>query len=111
MNTVVETAYFIRQADDLLGIDERYNLLDKLALNPGLGALIPDLGGVRKLRIPASGRGKRGGARVIYYFGGTDMPVYALMIYAKATREDLSPAGRRAIIKLVNELKLIGKGK
>ncbi|MDE2738451.1 MAG: hypothetical protein OXH47_02890 [Paracoccaceae bacterium] len=54
MHTVVETAYFIRQADDLLGIDERYNLLGKLALNPGLGALIPDLGGVRKLRIPAS---------------------------------------------------------
>lgn len=39
------------------------------------------------------------------------MPVYALMIYAKATREDLNPADRRTIRKLVNELKLIGKGK
>ncbi len=104
MQTVVETLYFSRQADDILGDEERNRLLDQLAFNPLEGVLIPGLRGIRKLRIPASGRGKRGGALVIYYFGGAEMPVYALMIYAKAAKEDLSPQGRRIIRALINEL-------
>ena len=104
MQTVVETPYFSCQADAMLADEERSRLLDHLAFNPLEGIVIPGLGGVRNLRIPASGRGKRGGARVIYYFGGTEMPVYALMVYAKADREDISPAGRSTIKALVNEL-------
>lgn len=104
MQTVVETLYFSRQADDILGDEERTRLLDQLTFNPLEGVLIPGLRGISNLPIPASGRGKRGGGCVLYYFSGAEMPIYALMVYAKATKEDLSPHGRRIIRSLINEL-------
>ena len=38
----------------------------RLMINPEEGRVIPGSKGLRKIRIRASGRGKRGGARVIY---------------------------------------------
>ena len=49
--------------------------------------------------------GKRGGVRVIYFYHTPDMPLYLLMVYAKARREDLSPDARRAVQALVTRLK------
>ena len=43
-----------------------------------------------KLRIAASGRGKRGGARVVYLYGGVDVPVFLLAIFAKNEESNLS---------------------
>lgn len=48
--------------------DDKRELIDFLAEDPMAGDLIPGTGGVRKLRFATSGRGKRGGARVIYYY-------------------------------------------
>ena len=59
--------------------DERRELVDFLAENPLAGDEIPGTGGVRKLRFAAFGRGKRGGARVIYYYLDETMPIYALL--------------------------------
>ncbi len=50
----------------MLATEERFALIDKLASNPHCGDLIPGLGGIRKLRFAAGGRGKSGGFRVIY---------------------------------------------
>jgi hypothetical protein len=61
-----------------------------LAADPTAGALIPGGGGLRKLRIGLSGRGKRGGARVIYYYFNEDEPVFLLDVYAKNEADDLS---------------------
>lgn len=72
---------------------------------------MPGTGGVRKLRFGALGRGKRGGARVIYYFGGTDMPIYALLAYAKSARTDLTPTERRTVSALAAALKATGRNK
>ena len=47
------------------------------------------------------GRGKRGGARVIYLFGGDDVPVFLLAAFAKNEKADLTPAERRALGKHV----------
>lgn len=49
---------------------------------------------MRKLRWALEGRGKRGGARVVYYYHSDDMPVFALTAYAKNERADLSQAER-----------------
>ena len=68
MQTVIETPTFTRQADKLFSEDERREPIDMLAENPLAGDEIPGTGGVRKLRFTTSGRGKRGGARVIYYY-------------------------------------------
>ena len=65
------------------------------------GDEIPGTGGVRKLRFGASGRGKRGGVRVVYFFGGGGLPIYALLAYSKSDKTDLTPVERRAVAALV----------
>ena len=105
MQTVAETPTFSRQADKIFSQDERRELIDFLARNPLAGDEIPGTGGVRKLRFAASGRGKRGGARVIYYYGDEAMPIYALLAYAKARKIDLTPNERRTVSALAAALK------
>lgn len=105
MRTVVETPTFSRQADKLFSEDDKHELIDFLAANPLAGDEIPGTGGVRKLRFAASGRGKRGGARVIYYYLDDAMPVYALLAYAKAVKTDLTPKERRAVSAVAAALK------
>ena len=111
MQMGAETPTFSRQADKLFDEDERRELIDFLAANPTAGDEIPGTGGVRKLRFGALGRGKRGGARVIYYFGGTEMPIYALLAYAKSARTDLTPTERRTVSALAAALKATGRNK
>ncbi|MXY65265.1 MAG: addiction module toxin RelE [Gammaproteobacteria bacterium] len=105
MQTAVETPTFTRQAEDLFNEDEKRELIDFLAANPMAGTRIPGTGGVRKIRYSAQGRGKRGGARVIYFFGGKAMPVYALLVYGKAVKTDLSHSERKTVSALVKEIK------
>ena len=69
--TVVETPEFLAATRKLLTEDERAALVDHLARNPDAGDLISGTGGLRKLRWAVEGRGKRGGARVIYFFSFT----------------------------------------
>ena len=73
------------------------------------GDEIPGTGGVRKLRFGALGRGKRGGARVIYFYGGERVPIYALLAYSKSDKTDLSPSERRAVAALVEAIRRQGK--
>jgi hypothetical protein len=54
------------------------------------GDLISRSGGLRKIRVAASGRGKRGGARVIYYWVVAKDQIYMLLAYAKNAQEDLT---------------------
>ena len=109
MQTVDETPTFTRQADKLFSEDERRELIDYLADNPMAGDQMPGTGGVRKLRFAALGGGKRGGARVIYFYGGDRMPIYALLAYAKSARADLNPAERRVVAAIVETIKSAGE--
>ena len=103
--TVAETAVFLRQAGALWTEDEGFEFVDFIARNPEAGDLIPGSGGVRKVRWGRRGSGKRGGVRVIYFYHDPVMPLYLLMIYAKAQRDDLSPDARRTVQTLVARLK------
>ena len=105
MQTVAETPTFSRQADKLFNEDERRELIDYLAENPMAGDEIPGTGGIRKLRFGALGRGKRGGARVIYFYGGERLPIYALLAYPKSAKTNLSPEERRTVSAIVEAIK------
>jgi mRNA-degrading endonuclease RelE of RelBE toxin-antitoxin system len=76
--TVVETPFFLRKAASLLDEEARSELLVFLGMNPEAGDVIPEAGGVRKLRWAAPGRGKRGGVRVIYYFHSETFPLFLI---------------------------------
>ena len=103
--TVVEMPLFLRLAEGIWSDDERMELLDYVARNPESGAVIPGTGGVRKLRWARQGSGKRGGARVIYFYHHMDAPIFLLMAYAKAQSEDMTPDQKRAVSALTAELK------
>jgi len=111
MQVVVETSIFTRQAEKLFSDDEKMEVIGYLAANPYLGDEIPGTGGVRKLRVPASGRGKRGGARVIYYVLNDGLPIYALLVYGKNERADMSPKQRLAVAALAQAIKRQARGK
>ncbi len=104
--TAVETPEFLAAIRKLMDVDERALLVDHLALNPIAGDLIPGTGGVRKLRWGLDGRGKRGGARVIYFYHSPGIPLFALTAFAKNVQADLSGADRndfRRLTKLLVE--------
>lgn len=103
--TIVETAAFIRQASGIWTDEERATFVDFIARSPEAGDLIPRSGGVRKIRWSRQGIGKRGGARIIYFYHDPGMPLYLLMIYAKARCDDLSPDAMRTVRGLVAGLK------
>lgn len=110
--SVVETPEFLAATRRLLDDDERAALVDFLAYNPTAGDLIPGTGGVRKLRWALEGRGKRGGARVIYFFQSAALPLFALTAFAKSVRADLSQAERNDFCRLTKRLiESYGKGR
>ncbi len=79
--------------------------VDFIAANPEAGDVIPDTGGLRKVRWSRQGTGKRGGVRVIYFYHDADMPLYLMLIYAKAQRADLTPDEKRRAQALIATLK------
>ncbi|MDE2883059.1 MAG: type II toxin-antitoxin system RelE/ParE family toxin [Acidobacteriota bacterium] len=102
MQTVVETPAYLVAARGVLSDARRAEVVNMVAGNPRAGVALG--GGVRKARIPLSGRGKRGGARVVFLFAGEDIPVFLLTVFAKNEKADLSVAERDALIRAAEEL-------
>ena len=86
----VEIPLFESRAAKLLSEDDLGALQTMLMLRPDVGAVIPGSGGVRKVRVPARGKGKSGGARVIYYWMQADGQIFLLFVYAKNERANLT---------------------
>lgn len=85
-----ETSFFTKKIGKLLD-RESYRLLQlSLAAYPESGGLIPGSGGLRKIRWEGSGRGKRGGTRVIYYWANGEGVILLLMAYPKNEKADLT---------------------
>ncbi len=99
----VETPIFTEQITVTID-DLSYRKLElALLLRPEQGALIQGSGGLRKLRWAGSGRGKRGGIRVIYFWHPEDEIFYMLYGYPKNEQSDLTLAQIRILRRLVEE--------
>ena len=99
----VETSLFTSDVKSLLADDEYRLLQQSLADQPGTGDLIPGTGGLRKLRWGMPGRGKRSGARVVYYWRVSQSQILMLAIYAKNERVDLSASDKAVLKKIVEK--------
>jgi hypothetical protein len=97
----IETPVFTRLITELVD-DESYSELQRiLADDPEAGDLIQGSGGLRKIRMAAKGHGKRGGARVIYYYFVSRSHIAMLLAYPKNAKDDLTAAQKKALKSLI----------
>ena len=100
----IETPTFTRLVSELMEDDDYARLQAVLAFRPATGNVIPGSGGIRKMRWAGSGRGKRGGLRVIYYWQTAGDVVWMLLAYPKNEKDDLSRDQVRQLKALVDDL-------
>ncbi|MDP3775506.1 MAG: type II toxin-antitoxin system RelE/ParE family toxin [Gemmatimonadales bacterium] len=100
----IYTPLFEASAKGLLDDEAMRQLETTLLRDPQQGDVVAGTGGVRKLRAALPGRGKRGGARVIYLYVTVRGRVYFLLAYAKNRRVDLTPAEKRAVHAMARQL-------
>jgi hypothetical protein len=98
----IEDPEFARERDEIFSDDEFFRLQLWLAASPASGDVIPGSGGCRKLRWAAKGRGKRGGARVIYFYRITASQILLLKTYVKNAKQNLTPG---EIIRLKQKIR------
>lgn len=85
----IETPFFTKALEQYLDDDGYAELQRHLGDRPEAGVVVPGTGGVRKLRWAVSGRGKRGGLRVIYYLRSARGEIWMLTLYGKNVRENV----------------------
>jgi mRNA-degrading endonuclease RelE of RelBE toxin-antitoxin system len=102
MLTFVETKLFTSLVGGYLSDDEYAALQLSIAANPEAGEIVRGSGGVRKLRWSGSGRGKRGGIRVIYYLRTARGDVWMLTVYAKNEADSIPAHVLRRIKEEIN---------
>lgn len=103
---VVEVGDFNKDALSALSENELEQLRNELATLRQLGSVIKGTNGLRKFRWGAKGKGKRGGVRVIYYYGGDHMPLFLIALYAKNEKADLTASEKKwakNLIELLNK--------
>ena len=103
--TIAYTSVYEQRVGKVLRVEERDAMELHVANNPEIHPVVAGTGGVRKARWGRQGKGKRGGVRVIYFYRSAADVVYFLDIYAKAAKEDLTPADKQQLKELVNRLK------
>lgn len=89
MFTVIETPTFQKQVADVWTETDRLEFISWIAANPEAGDVIPGADGARKVRWTVQGKGKRGGARVIYFNLSDDEIVLLVAVYTKAERSNI----------------------
>lgn len=100
---IKETSVFTKRVEKLLDTESFRLLQLRLIADPEAGDLIKGTGGLRKMRWQGSGRGKRGGVRVIYYWARGDDVILLLLVYGKNEQSDLTPQQKAVLRRLVEE--------
>ncbi|HEY8793302.1 MAG TPA: type II toxin-antitoxin system RelE/ParE family toxin [Gemmatimonadaceae bacterium] len=97
--TFLEVSQFTLTAKGVLSDNELFAVEDELLENPEAGERITGTGGVRKIRAAIAGRGKRGGARILYYYVPSRAVVYFIVVYAKKQSSTLTADGKKVMRK------------
>jgi hypothetical protein len=100
----VELTPFLAFREEYWTDEDLRALQSYLLASPEAGALLRGGVGLRKLRWSAQGRGKRGGARVIYYWHVPRQHIYLVYGYVKSKREDLTPRQVKVLAELMKDL-------
>lgn len=100
-----ESKDFKTRAAKLWPDEERELFISYLATNPEAGKLISVSGGVRKIQWGLDSLGKRGVARVIYYYCDDDLPLFLITMSAKNERDDLPASVKPALRAFVASVK------
>lgn len=98
--TFYETSAFTEEIRKLKAEGQCLELKEELARNPTKGDLLRGTGGFRKVRMRLPGRGKSGGARVIYYYLSAEGVFYLVTLYSKNTQESLTAKQTKQLMKL-----------
>jgi hypothetical protein len=99
----VELPVFTRVAAGLFEDDALQDIQEMLLADPEAGDVIPGGGGLRKLRVALPGRGKRGGARVIYYWWAKREHCYLVYAYAKNEQSDLTRDQLKQLARIMKQ--------
>jgi hypothetical protein len=106
MQTVIETESYQRDAKDAgMSADEMASAVELVATNPEAGDVMQGTGGVRKARIAGRGKGKSGGYRIVWYFGGGDIPVFLLTVFGKGEKANLTQGEKNALRSMTGTLR------
>ena len=92
-----ETKAFTKNVSALFSEENYFAFQDYLQENHNLGDVIPGGGGLRKIRWLTTGKGKRGGARVIYYFA-SEIRLYLFVGNLRKKQEN--GFGKRSVKKI-----------
>jgi RelE toxin of RelE / RelB toxin-antitoxin system len=98
LHSVSFTELYLAQAKRIMSEAEQDTVTDMIAQNPMGGVIVKGTGGLRKIRIPLAGRGKRGGGRVIYWYHSIDNPIVLLMVFAKNVADDMTASQRKLLM-------------
>ncbi|MEO8361743.1 MAG: toxin [Vicinamibacteria bacterium] len=104
----IELPGFERRRERYLDDEGLRSLQSLLMRNPLAGLVVPDTGGLRKLRFADRRRGKgtRGGLRVLYYWWQPGCEFWLFTLFDKDELGDLGPVARAALkTKVKEELK------
>jgi len=78
---------------------ERTDIVALVAADPECGDVMRGTGGYRKPRVARKGRGKSGGARVVYIWCNETFPVFLITVFPENEKENLSMAERNTLRK------------
>ncbi|WP_430444872.1 type II toxin-antitoxin system RelE/ParE family toxin [Sphingorhabdus contaminans] len=95
----------MRAAQKIWSAEELAELVDYVAHNPEAGDIVSGTGGVRKLRWGMAGTGKRGGARIVYFYYNELCPLYLLLAYKKGQATNLTAEQKRVVAGFADMIK------
>ena len=97
----IETPIFTTQIKELASDEDYGTFQAELAEHPEAGDIIKGTGGLRKIRMAANGHGKRGGARVIYYYFVSASRIAMVFAYPKNEQDNLTAQQKTALKKVI----------